>query len=542
MKLFIFFLLFYAALSNPCVNYECYPSIVYDNVYECNGPQISIQIDMISGWTFGVCGGITIYKNESFEIPEQRLLAPDMWEECYRMQEKTHYLKVSLIITDRLVTHEFGGDRRLANIWRSGVIAASNLVLSAQLNIMIELVDLHGVVSECDREWEKDCSEGCISRRLQDITNWVRCNKEDLRHIGSIHIVDHIPEGRGAGVAYIGVICTDDFKTGSISFAPGAWRTYVHELLHNLNGVHPLDSNGNVATKEAGLIGYGSGKIDGDYAIDEGNKDRICSEISRKLSCDAFSTTPGGTCGDGIIGIGEECECPGSRKSCKCCKNCILRPGAECFYGECCNIKTCKTRGIETRCGEGYCSSGTCENIHPLLKICSVNGCRFGLVRSDRPPGLCKVGPYLGLHLAKDGTKCDDGVCKKGVCKVGSATRVQVGVPTRVPTAFPTAAPTPHTTAAPTPRPTLPSRERGVVPCIDRKQYEHAHRTCKRHGGVCKCDDVNSWVTYDSSDNEQRVVKEGCTKDDWILQYNRESEKYICVSRRSRVSFGCCSI
>ena len=266
----------------------------------------------------------------------------------------------------------------------------------------------------------------------------------------------------------LGTMCDSALNTGVSIYSHALWRTVAHEIGHNFNARHPMEGKV-VAKEDAGIMGYGIGKVGKEYQFDSGNKDFICAKLqSVDGKCSAMKTNHNSVCGNGIREAGEECECL-SGTSCACCENCKLPKDAECnpdeLFSGCCSSQ-CKFESMAKTCngGDGYCVKGSCINTHPQLKLCGTNDetCRLGLSNGRGCFFTGFISNSKSLHIAQDGAICQNsGTCKGGVCKdqesdtkstSGATTRVNLATPSPTkkspaysPTPFPSAFPTRQT-------------------------------------------------------------------------------------------------
>ena len=145
------------------------------------------------------------------------------------------------------------------------------------------------------------------------------------------------------------------------------------------------------------------------------------------------------SCGDGVVGVGEECD-----DASACCDQdtCTLAPGAECSSGECCTDR-CTFEPTSVQCGnEGFCSNGACTTalfgctglgMAVNTSACPIFADQPCQVRCARPAdanGTIECANFLwnaaddAAHdLLPDGTRCipsatdsTPGSCIAGVC------------------------------------------------------------------------------------------------------------------------------
>ena len=232
---------------------------------ECKSSRATIT--MTEDVVFGVCDGHTFNKNGILEREDSidcetddlsgRNLLPSKWKDCYDGDSKRKYFQMGLVLTDKLVKNRFDGNIRHAKVWASALFAEANLVYAYQLNIELELAELYiqmdpnRMPNSCDDTWNSVCEKACFDRRLDELTDWVKCLEDES--LGSWQLVDDITKSPGAGVAYVGSMCKPHFNTGFMSFSNSLWRTFAHELGHNFNGWHPMEGD-LIKTENAGIM------------------------------------------------------------------------------------------------------------------------------------------------------------------------------------------------------------------------------------------------------------------------------------------------
>ena len=476
-----------------CKNYD----ITNDECVECHSNNASITFS--NDYLFGVCGGKTFTKsgfvknealgiercetnggisgpdadsNNTVAMPEPEPF-PVRWKNCFKNDNVRRYFKVGIALTSKLLKNRFNNDLRYAKIWLSSVFAQSNLIYRYQLNVELELGDLHvgsmtkpvQPLTTCPETWNAPCPEkGCVGLRLSQLQEWVECNGGEgkQQNNGVWQLFDDIEKAPGSGVAYVGVLCNSGgFNVGVNAYSNfGIWRTFAHELGHNFNALHPLTKDDKVQQVNAGIMGYGDGKIDGEFQFDKLNQERVCQEINQTVSvCKAFQTSSSAKCGDGIIQGKEECECALGMANCPCCKQCKLTGQCNPLddnYG-CCNEKTCNFEPAQTTCldNRGYCHKNQCLLTHPSLEICAVGACKLGLKRRGAGDAeTCRFSGWASsggtLHNIIDGAKCGHagGKCMDGQCSTDT-----VKMTTKQPTRQPTQTPTKQRTKQPTEQP-----------------------------------------------------------------------------------------
>ena len=184
------------------------------------------------------------------------------------------------------------------------------------------------------------------------------------------HLIDACYQDNSAiGVATVGSAGSCQGNAPGITHIskdnPRVFLTTVHELGHNLGALHHYDVPGIMG-------GYKVSKIYLDkYQFHNHSKENICETLNYILqTCPNNKIVQQSTsiCGNGVIELNEECECPQPLKKCNCCDTCRLKPGAECdpvnpIRGVCCD-NNCQLKDYTQECyvlGHlGYCRNGYC--------------------------------------------------------------------------------------------------------------------------------------------------------------------------------------
>ncbi|XP_032069188.1 disintegrin and metalloproteinase domain-containing protein 20-like, partial [Thamnophis elegans] len=234
-----------------------------------------------------------------------------------------------------------------------------------------------------------------IHKTLRSFTDWRKRSlqrrlRNDAAHLFAFKNFSEL------GLAFIGGICTDDYGSAVEQYVTPSLFTisliFVHELGHNLGMSHDrkyCSCEKVRCVMGAALSGYGkfSNCSYKDYFKNRNAKCLLDLPNPNKTYTIKF-------CGNKAVDDGEQCDC-GSEAQCKsdpCCQsNCMLRPGATCAFGLCCN--KCQYQKAGTVCRT---TTSSCD----LLEYC--NG------TSERCPE--------DVHVM-DGTPCRDGTyCYNGNC------------------------------------------------------------------------------------------------------------------------------
>ncbi|XP_063149447.1 disintegrin and metalloproteinase domain-containing protein 20-like [Candoia aspera] len=234
-----------------------------------------------------------------------------------------------------------------------------------------------------------------IHRTLRAFTEWRRLSlqkrlRNDAAHLFAYKYFTEL------GLAYTGGICRNDYGSAVEQYITTSLFTisliFVHELGHNLGISHD--------TKycTCDTVQCIMAPILSSY-----DKFSNCSYMDyskqRNAECLLVPPNPDKTynikyCGNKIVDDGEQCDC-GSAAQCRsdlCCQsNCMLRPGAACAFGLCCD--QCQYQEAGTVCRK---KTSSCD----LPEYCD------GL--SER----CPEDVYV-----QDGAPCSDGAyCYHGNC------------------------------------------------------------------------------------------------------------------------------
>lgn len=282
-----------------------------DHCLLCSNADSALIADTLHNTTYGKCNlnETAIFKQTKYLDPpwpppenDRLRLLLERWTNCFPSDDQKRRFAIGIILSNRTMLNRFENDIRQATLWMEAMVAATNLIFVPQLNIELYLKQsfyANRNIEACEslQIWNTQdiCSQSkqCVLDLLTQLTQYTACNNGRFQSVGSVHLIEDHSTIRGAGVAYIGSICDETFKTAVDGFATNLFRTFAHELLHNFNGIHPIDLSGKVLTENIGILGYGDGKINNEYAIDEGNRPRICSKITERLNqnCVAFSST-----------------------------------------------------------------------------------------------------------------------------------------------------------------------------------------------------------------------------------------------------------
>lgn len=347
----------------------------------------------------------------------------------------------------------------------------------------------------CDQSdlklWNRQCDVNYkLIDRLNHFSLWRRSRSTDIR---LWHLLTRCNSGNTVGTAWTGTVCMSEVSQQGQSFISGAaissaslneWSTIAHEIGHNMGAIHDCTNADNCDStrccacqncdcNQRYLMNPNSGGTDSDFSPCSVNQ--ICSNRDTWLRCsvdeNAGLEIRKGTCGNGIVEEGEECDCGDIEgKDClnsKCCipGECKLKPGAQCedLNGACCRDCQLLSPGTICRKSRGECDyeekcdgrSGICpKDIFKPDKVncrisqgvygkcasgdctsrdhqCALRGSELGS-SGECPGNLNQCGLYCQTSSIfscvsienvyfVDGTECGyDGTCRAGVCEQGA--------------------------------------------------------------------------------------------------------------------------
>lgn len=234
----------------------------------------------------------------------------------------------------------------------------------------------------------------------------------------------------GLNDGYSGVATQDAFcKRGAVAVSTFTPIVIAHELGHTFGALHT----------EEGIMSYGTGYLKKEKEL--GFSSLNIPQIKLNRPC-LFPRNQTSICGNGIVEIGEDCEC--LKHPCRDCKNCktirscsrisVINPGQGTItavsrkhiaHRNCCTASGKLIKG--TKCGKGsVCSErGTCQPICSLFGYtpCGYarNGCSYRCVINGNCTEIINNLTGENLSLLKNGAPCgkkSKGRCFQGVCSV----------------------------------------------------------------------------------------------------------------------------
>ena len=210
-------------------------------------------------------------------------------------------------------------------------------------------------------------------------------------------LMSYCPEHTTLGVAGIG---------GSFSMVnTNEYITFLHEIGHNLGAKHHDDYG------VMGPVRY----INEILQFNKITKNDICNRRFTHTNQDQL-------CGNGIVEVGEECECKKGRLKCDCCINCKLKGQCDSLHNQCCH--KCQFKNTFNKCNmfghKGYCANGHClipqKCFVRNMEYCkSHDRCKVSCLVNNKCNRLENWG--FTLNNIADGAYCDDNkLCERGVC------------------------------------------------------------------------------------------------------------------------------
>jgi hypothetical protein len=203
-------------------------------------------------------------------------------------------------------------------------------------------------------------------------------------------------------------------------------------------------------------MSYGNGQVDGVIQYNELSRSEACRFFDglKSRNCPHFQlANQDSSCGDGLLGADEECECVDRSQSCGQCQKCkVASSSVQCSSSQfafrngglskktyvvkpellsdkrCC--KSNKLTGPKTLCGPGLrdacgphgeCIKTCTRWILPDNQNCGFddNGCTLGCKHENK----CRfdlIGRNAPIGRMPDGTACVSSGKKRGVCQQGA--------------------------------------------------------------------------------------------------------------------------
>ncbi|CEL06958.1 hypothetical protein ASPCAL10125 [Aspergillus calidoustus] len=390
------------------------------------------------------------------------------------------------IATDCAFTGTFSSQEDLVDSVVSMVNTAS-AVFEETFNIALAVANLTIEEEDCpsspssELPWNVGCASGIdLNWRLQQFTTW----RENSGGSENAYwtLMSGCPTGTEVGVSWVGELCHEELSANVVALAQNQWQVFAHESAHTFGAYHDCDaSTCSIAGGSQTCCPFSAStcSASGNYIMNPVSSSpqrefspcsvgNVCSGMdSGRVSTSCLTTnanTPptisAGECGNGIVEVGEECDCGDECDGNACCdgSTCRFRGNAVCddADGSCC--QGCQFRGrgdvcraavdecdVEETCagdeaacpsdrfeddgqscgasGEGlFCSSGQCTNRdlqcqamingdNSTVSSCGNSTCVLSCGSSLAEGNCARVGTVL------DGTPCDGGMCRGGQCR-----------------------------------------------------------------------------------------------------------------------------
>ncbi|KAL4922059.1 Metallo-peptidase family M12-domain-containing protein [Aspergillus aurantiobrunneus] len=385
------------------------------------------------------------------------------------------------IATDCTYTADFDSSEDLVQALVTMVNTASE-VFESSFNVALSFHNLTIEEDECPRTatseepWNVGCGAGGLNFRLQAFSEWRAALRNDDNAYWTL--MTGCPTGSEVGVSWVGELCNDETGANVVASAVNQWQVFAHESAHTFGAYHDCDASTCSVGRQCCPLSASTCNAGGQYIMNPVSSTpqtefspctvgNVCSAIgSGSVSTRCLTTNPNtptisaGECGNGILEVGEDCDCGEECDGNPCCDGttCRFIGDAVCddASGSCCNDCQFASAGTVCRaaisecdieetcsgdsgtcpddeheddgdsCGTGsdlFCSSGQCTNRdiqcqgqiegdNSTISSCGNSTCILQCSSSWADSGSCsQVGNVL------DGTPCDGGLCRSGVCR-----------------------------------------------------------------------------------------------------------------------------
>ncbi|KAL3455055.1 Metallo-peptidase family M12-domain-containing protein, partial [Aspergillus heterothallicus] len=276
------------------------------------------------------------------------------------------------LATDCAFAPTFDSQQALVDSLLSMVNTASE-VFEETFNIALAVANLTIQDDDCpsssssDLPWNVACSPGIdLNWRLQQFSTWREASGGNTNAYWTL--MTGCPTGTEVGVSWVGELCSEQLSANVVALAQNQWQIFAHESAHTFGAYHDCDSSTcpmTAGSQTCCPLSDSTCSADAQYIMNPVSSSpqrafspctvgNVCSGFDTgrvSMSClttnaNAPPTVSAGECGNGIVEVGEECDCGGE-------------DGDGCAGNECCDGATCRFRG-EAVCDDaaGGCCSG----------------------------------------------------------------------------------------------------------------------------------------------------------------------------------------
>ena len=332
--------------------------------------------------------------------------------------------------TDYELRAKFSTDQQ-ARDYLASLAAAASAIYERDVNVRLRFSYVRIWATSSD-PWNTSSTID----QLDEVQGYWTNPANNMDAIAGSHDMVHFVSGKSVqgGIAYVGTVCDAQYGFGvsqvfgsfDLSDPSQIWDVLVaaHEMGHNLGSPHthcynpPVDEcynqesgcySGPVVASRGTVMSYCHLLAGGLSNIDLVFGDVVSARI-RATAESASCLSALATCGDGVVGSGEQCDdgntVGGDGCSAACqfevCGNGIVDVGETCDDGNTTSGDGCSaTCQREPRCGDGYLDPGEeCDD--------------GNLVAGDGCSDTCAREPRCGDGIVDPGETCDDGNTTSG--------------------------------------------------------------------------------------------------------------------------------
>jgi cysteine-rich repeat protein len=289
--------------------------------------------------------------------------------------------------TDHELWAKFGSDSGTLD-YLASLVAADTAIYERDVAVHLRFSYIRLWATTSD-PWSATTTSG----QLTEVRNYWNAPANDMSAIAGPHALVHFVSGKSVqgGIAYIGTVCNASYAFGvsqvfgsfDLSNPSQIWDVLVtaHEMGHNFGTPHthcyspPVDKcynqetgcyNGQIVASRGTIMSYchllSGGLTNIDLVFGDAVSTRIRNTVGAATCLQAL-----GTCGNGTVEPGEQCDDgntaagDGCSPTCRLegCGNGIVDPGEQCDDGNTVPGDGCSaTCQREPRCGDGVVDSG----------------------------------------------------------------------------------------------------------------------------------------------------------------------------------------